>query len=142
MEEDMPPGRMPRPSTQQMLEFILTRLERFPAEGLVRMEAELQNLRRFLEEESASRKGLGDELHGFIREMQETIDKRMDRALTDCRQDRDLRLTHLSDQLDTIRVRDQQERTLSARMKIAVFGAIAAFVISIVNAAIHLLFRK
>jgi hypothetical protein len=106
------------------------------------MEADLQNLRSFLEEESDSRKGLAEELHAVTREIQETIDKRMDRALSDCREDRDLRLAHLADRIEAVQHQGQEARTLNMRMKIAVFSAICAFAVSIVNAMISLLAHK
>lgn len=142
MDDDLSRERDPRLSTEQMLQTILGRLERFPVERFVRMETELQQLRGVLEEESRSRKLLGDELRCVAREFGETMDKRMDRAFADCRQDRDLRLTHMGDRINAIQSRGGEEREAGVRMKIAVFTAVSALAISIVNAIINLLARR
>lgn len=142
MDDDLSLERSPRLTTDQMLQMILGRLERFPVERFVKMETELQQLRVVLEEESRSRKGLGEDLQRMAREFGETMDKRIDRAFTDCRQDRDLRLTHIGDRISAIQSRDNEERSAGVRMKIAIFTAVSAFVISIVNAVINLLARR
>ncbi len=142
MDDELTRQGEPRPTTDQMLQLILGRLDRFPVERFVRMETELQQLRGVLEEESRNRKGLGEELQRMAREFGETMDKRMDRAFADCRQDRDLRLARITDRINTIQSRENEERSMSAKMKVAVFTAISAFVISIVNAVISIVARK
>ncbi len=135
-------GKDPSLSVEQMLRLILSHLQGFPVERFVRMETDLQNLKSLLQEESKSRKVLAEELHGLTLGLQETIDKRMDRAFDDCRQDRDLRLTHLGDRIESMQGQGQQERAFGIRMKIAMFGAGSAVVISAVNAMINLFVRK
>ncbi len=141
-EHNLPLDQEPRQSTDQMLQLILGRLDRFPAERLVRMETELQQLRSLLEDEVSSRKGLAEDLQRVAREFGETMDKRMDRAFADCRQDRDLRLACLADRIAAMQCQDREERTHNVKMKVAVFSAVSAFVISIVNAVIGILARR
>jgi len=122
-----------------MLQLILVRLDRFPAERLVRMESDLKNLKALLEDEISSRKKLNAELGDLSKNIQTMIEQRVDRALSDCRQDRDLRIGHLAERIDGIQGQDQEQRTMNLRMKIAILGAISAFVISIFNAFVGLL---
>jgi hypothetical protein len=129
-------------TTDQMLQMILGRLERFPAERFVKMETELQQLRALLLEEIRSRKGLGVDLQRLAREFGEMVDKRIDRGFADCRQDRDLRLSHISERIETVKAREDEDRTMSLRMRLAIFSALAAFLISLINSFIYLLVRR
>ena len=142
MDDDHIPQTDSRLTTDQMLQMILGRLERFPVERFVKMEAELQQLRSLLLEEIRSRKGLGEDLQRLAREFGDTVDKRIDRAFSDCRQDRDLRLGHICERIEAVQARETEDRSMSSRMRLAVFSAVAALVISLVNAVINLLVRK
>ena len=132
----------PRMTTDQMLQLILGRLERFPVERFVRMEAELQQLRQLLEDEIQNRKNLAQDLQRITKEFGDTLDKRIDRAFRDCREDRDVRLAHVGDQIRSITTKDNEERDVRVRVRIATLSAVFAFVISIVNAIIYVLFRR
>jgi hypothetical protein len=141
MEEPIVPDKAADGGIEQTLQLILNRLDRFPAERFVRMEAELQQLRAMLEEESESRKALTEQMHQMAREFQETVDKKMDRAFGDCRQDRDLRLARFADRLDSMQEREREERSMNVKLKLALLSAACAFVISMINAIISLLSR-
>lgn len=141
MEEPMVSDKAAAGGIEHALQLILGRLDRFPVERFVRMEAELQQLRAMLEEECANRKALTEQMHEMAREFQETVDRKMDRALGDCRQDRDLRLTLLSDRIDAIQIQEREERSMNVKLKLALLSAACAFVISMINAVISLLSR-
>jgi hypothetical protein len=127
---------------QQTLELIVTRLERFPVERFVRMEAELQQLRSMLEQECVNRKNLAEEMHRMAREFQENVDKKVDRAIGDCCEDRDLRLEHLGERIDSIRLQSHQERALGVKMKMALVSGACALIVSVLNAVIGIISHK
>lgn len=129
-------------TVEQTLQLIVTRLDRFPVERFVRMEAEIQQLREVLEQECANRKSLAHEMHQMAREFQESVDKKIDRALDDNRKDRDLRLGHLNERIDSIKSQSHQERALSAKMKLALFSGACALIVSVLNAVLEMISRK
>jgi hypothetical protein len=140
VDHDASPDREPGLSTDQKFQLILEQL-RNPTERQVKLESEVHQIRSLLEEEVSSRKDLSGELQRLAREFGETMDRRMDRAFKDCREDRDLRLSHLAERVSTIQCLDREERSHSVKMRIAVFSAISALVISILNAVIGIVTR-
>ncbi len=142
MDDGAEDQRPPLPTVERTLQLILGRLDSFPAERLARIETQFQQLKSLLEEESQSRRSLDQELRRLAKEFQEMLDTRIDRAFCDCRRDRDLRLGHLSERVDSIQIQRSEERSLNVRMKVALFGAITAFAVSIMNAVINIVFHK
>lgn len=135
MESSTAPATNELMPIQQQLDRILNRIDSFPLERFARMEGELQQLKQFVHDEAEMRRQLAEEDHKLALSFREVIDQQLDRAFAACRNDRDLRLAAIAGRVDQIEQREKQARDVSLRIRVALIGAFAALVVSLIGIA-------